>query len=462
MTTGASSLERTLEALLATPLPELVARPWFDRFALWSILRWYVPLSRLWATAAVARGDVDAFAADADLAPLRGPRRSLAAILLRDLDVAASAADSAERRWLEGLFGTRRLAAADVAALETERRHCSHAYMAQRLRFIPLLPAADPPKVRWAVPSPDSATETWRHVLANPAAAFASFPSDPAIAQSPPHPVRGGRAWWLRFASPAAHLADTVTARVVEPSDRARLTIIAGHGLLVDSELWRTSFGLAEVLLGHGCRVVEPTSPWHGRRTPPGSYGGEPFIATAPAGPLALFLAQVAETAALVRWCRATFGGPVAVAGISLTSFVAQLVASHCGPWPADAWPDGVLLMVHHQRPAELAWRSRLAIGLGADRALEAAGWTPARLEPWNRSAAATPRPVIAPERIVSVLGQADTVTPFEGGAALAESWRLPAANRFVSPGGHFSTPIGALGNGVALRRFIEVATGRP
>lgn len=449
-------LDRTLEAVIAAPVGELIARPWFDRFALWGLLRWYVPLSRLWAAATAP--SIDAFAADAGLAPLGGARRVLARALMDQHATAARAARAADERWEAALFAGAPVAPQHVAALELERRAASHAYMVQRLRFLPLLRGVDPPQVRWDVPAPDRAAAVWRAALDDPARAFAAPDPPPEVRRSPACATAVGAVSWLRLASPA--MGDTVTARVTEPlGARARLTVVIGHGLLVDAELWRTTIGAADAFVAQGCRVVEPTSPWHGRRMPAGHYGGEPFIATAPVGPLALLAAQVQETAAIVAWCRAAFGGPVAVGGVSMSSFAAQLVASHCGAWPAPARPDAVLLVVHHGAPGDLLWSSRLATGLGADRALMRAGWTADRLAPFGRAIAPTAHPAIAPDRIVSLVGRTDAVTPFAGGRALCDAWRLPEANRFALPGGHFSAPIAALRDRRPFERFVAVAT---
>jgi hypothetical protein len=45
--------------LLASPLGALVARPWFDRAALWGLARWYFPLSHALAAATAADGSIE-------------------------------------------------------------------------------------------------------------------------------------------------------------------------------------------------------------------------------------------------------------------------------------------------------------------------------------------------------------------------------------------------------------------
>jgi hypothetical protein len=116
--------------------------------------------------------------------------------------------------------------------------------------------------------------------------------------------------------------------------------------------------------------------------------------------------------------------------------------------------------VVHHGDPGQLLWSSRLATGLGADGALASAGWTARRLEPFSTAIAPTDRPGIAPDRVVSLLGRTDAVTPFAGGEDLCQAWGLPAANRIVLPGGHFSAPLAALRDRRPFARFVTVLRG--
>jgi hypothetical protein len=226
---------------------------------------------------------------------------------------------------------------------------------------------------------------------------------------------------------------------------------------MVEGELWRASIGTAEALAASGLRAVELTSPWHGRRALPGWYGGEPFLGTAPLGPLRLFAAQAREAAIAIAWCRARWGGSVGLAGVSMGSFVAQLVASHAALWPAASRPDGVLLITHHGHLAEVLRDSALARGIGMQAVLAAAGWTEGALRPWAELADPTPNPAIPPERIISLLATGDVVTPFAGGRALADAWAIPAANRFLIGHGHFTAAVAIGRNHAPIARFREI-----
>ena len=62
--------------------------------------------------------------------------------------------------------------------------------------------------------------------------------------------------------------------------------------------------------------------------------------------------------------------------------------------------------------------------------------------------------PAIARESIFVVLGTADDVTPFDGGAALAARWRVPPDNQFHRPQGHFSLSQGLIPDNAPLLRF--------
>ena len=93
----------------------------------------------------------------------------------------------------------------------------------------------------------------------------------------------------------------------------------------------------------------------------PGYYGGEPFYALGPTSSLDLIAGQAVEAALLVDWSRRRFGGKVTIAGISLTSFVAQQAASHCHLWSAEARPDAVMLINHSARIENVAFGGALA-----------------------------------------------------------------------------------------------------
>src|SRR3546814_9147411 len=54
------------------PLGSLLMRPWYDRLAVKLVARWFLPLSRAWATALESGGSEARFAADLGLDGLPG------------------------------------------------------------------------------------------------------------------------------------------------------------------------------------------------------------------------------------------------------------------------------------------------------------------------------------------------------------------------------------------------------
>jgi len=70
--------------------------------------------------------------------------------------------------------------------------------------------------------------------------------------------------------------------------------------------------------------------------------------------------------------------------------------------------------------------------------------------------------PAVAPERIVTLLGNRDNVTPFESGLPLIKSWGVPEENTFVWDRGHFSVPMTLIRDQRPLQRFCAVMGNSP
>jgi hypothetical protein len=203
--------------------------------------------------------------------------------------------------------------------------------------------------------------------------------------------------------------------------------------------------------------VVEPVSPYHGLRAMPGRYGGEPFFAAAPTSSIDLIAGQAIESALLIAWCRGRYGGKVALAGISMTSFVAQQVASRCHLWPAEARPDAVMLISHSGRIEDVTFGGALAMTLGLDRALARGGWSREALAGLSQLIDPMGRPSLPASRIVSVLGETDRWVPYDDGLAVAERWRLPEANVFRYPLGHLGMPVQLTRDDAPFARLRQV-----
>lgn len=424
----------------------------FDRPALWGILRLWLPTSRLWAAAMAARGDIDRFLAEVPLAtpPARDLRKRLATFEARRRTYEDAAA-----AWEDALFGEASTAARSQA--EKRRAHAALALTAQRLRFLDLVPGRRIPASRFEVPTPSEFAATYGASLHEPWRLYT--PSTvPVVAVSGRVPTRHGEDYWLRFPSPSARVNDIAWARVYQPRGVVDPpTVIFGNGVFVEFDHLGTFSGGIAALRRQGVRIIEIEAPWHGRRRQPGRYGGEPFLGTAPLGPLDLFTAQAQELAVLVDWCRRTSRGAVAVAGASMGSLAAGLAASHAPHWPESMRPDALALLTAADELVGLSARSTLTRGIGLTDALHAAGWSDAALRPWHALGALAEHAPLPPERIVAVLGTRDSILPYAAGRTLATRWRLRPENLFVTGGGHFTAQLAVALDPRPLRRLCEV-----
>ncbi len=447
-----------VERLMRSPVGAIVARPWFDPVALHVITRRYLPLSRAWAAALAAGGSVERFLAAVPVAGASAGLRDRAAPALERIARLGEAAAHAAGRWEDAAFGAGRCEGAALAGIERQRLAAAHALMAGRASFSFLSRRGSLPAVRFAVADAAEVEARYGDWLAAPERAYAAPSPLPEVDESGRFAGAGATGYWIRFASPSAAMADTVYARVSEPEGAADPpTLIFGHGLFVEAEHWRGMQSVTRMLCGAGVRVVEPESPWHGRRTPPGTYGGERFIATAPAGAFDLFAAQARETAVIIDWCRRSSRGPVAVGGLSLGALVAQLVGVHSRRWPAAMRPDALLLVTCCDRLDSVVLEGSLGRALGLPEALAARGWSAESLARWRPLTDPLGAPAVAPGDIVAVLGSRDDLTPFALGRALFERWGVPRENLFVRRQGHFSAALGLLHDVSHLRRLCAV-----
>jgi hypothetical protein len=436
--------------LFTSPLGALLARPWIDRAGL-AALRWYMPLSRLWAAANAAGGDSERFREEVGVPlPALWSGARLRAVLSRH-DRAKTAAEAARDAWEQALFGAND---ADADQLDRARRLAATRHLATRAWLSPLLFPNRPPLARWNIDPPGTVGDD---VLAT--GAFGAM----AIEESRSFVRHGLREYWLRGASPSRPLlsragSEILYARVVEPAEApAVATLVFGNGLCQEFELLPIGRDAGRRLAELGWRVIEPISPYHGLRAMPGFYGGEPFFAAAPSAALDLVVGQALEAAHLMAWSRGRFGGPLALAGISLTSFVTQLVASVCDRWPAEARPDAAMLISHAGRIEDVTFGGALATTLGFAQALIAAGWSRADLARLARAIDPAPEPALPPSRIVSVLGETDRWLPYGDGVAVARQWALPEENIFRYRLGHLGMPVQLLRDSAPFERLRRV-----
>ena len=450
-----------MNALFASSLGGLLARSWVDPVGLAAMRRWYFPLSRLWAAANAAGEDIGRFGAEIG-APLPGfwPSSYVSSLLRRNAR-ARLASEIARQQWETTIFAGSDTS--DAGSLDTRRRRAASRHLATRAIFYPLLFPRRPPVARWDIPDVATVRRAFGSLLSRPADLYTA-PLDTGSLEVSQAFVRNGlREYWLRARTPAARLdkwrgSEMLYARVVEPVDAASAaTLIFGGGLCLEFDLLCVAQDPGSRLAALGWRVVEPISPFHGLRAMPDRYGGEPFFASAPASTIDLVAGQAIETALLIAWCRARFGGKVALAGISMTSFVAQQVASYCGTWVPAARPDGVMLISHSGRIERVTFGGVLSDALGFGRALLDGGWTPDALESLSALFDPAAEPAVPPRCIISVLGETDRWVPYADGLEVARRWKVPDANIFRYRLGHLGMPVQLMRDTAPFARLRQV-----
>lgn len=434
-----------MNVLFGSPVGALLARPWVDPVGLYGLRRWYLPLSRLWAAANLAGTDVARFREEIGRAlPAFWSEPRLQRLLTRH-GRARARAEETRTAWEAALFDP--AADGDPERLDRDRRNAATAHLATRALFYPLLFSRRPPLARWRIDAPEQAERELGRMLDDPSTLYSAPIALESLSVSRSFLSNGLREYWLRAPTPSARLrqrpgSETLYARVIEPADGTSDTLVFGNGLCVECELMSMDRGPGPQLAALGWRVIEPVSPYHGLRAMPGFYGGEPFFAASPTSSMDLIAGQAIESALLIAWAHARFGGKVALAGISMSSFVAQLAASHCPLWPPGARPDGALLISHSGRVEDVTFGGALAAMLGLDRALVEAGWSRESLGRLSRLIDPAETPALPPSRIVSALGETDRWVPFRDGLALAQRWGLPEDNLFRYRFGHLGMPV--------------------
>ncbi len=430
--------------------------PFVDRLTMYALRRLFFPSSRLWAAAESADLDGDAFCDDLGLTLSARQRDKLSRALSRTAD-RRRAAGLADAAWQDAFFGDRPTDRAARLCLEAARRDARHRYYSARGQFRFLL-GQDVPLVRRRPVSPADVEAVYGHAVDNPGDLFRPGDRLPPVEKSATVEVDGTRHYWLRFTSPYERLGDPVYVHVYEPIDMADPpTVILGHGICVEFDHWQGLLDEAQVLSRQGIRVLRPEAPYHGRRRPLGYYGGEWVIAESPLSSLDTFVGAVHERAAMISWCRAQGHHTVAIGGSSLGAMMAIVTAEQSHDWPAHLRPDGLIMITQCERPIEGLVGGAIARMFGSQENKRMDGWTDELLQRYLGILEPKRAPVMPAERIVSILGEYDTATPFKSGKALITRWRVPAENSFIWPCGHFTVPIRLARDPAPLRRFAGV-----
>lgn len=437
-----------LDPLVPRVVGQVFFRPWWDALGVPLVAGVYFPLSRAWAAATAAGGDARALGHMLDIA------RPGAVLLRRAHGVGRLARlyGRAEALWRDAFF-TSGVNAGELAAVARRRDRAAFRFMIARRSFLPWLRQVPP--VRWDVATPDDVWARHGERARGQQPAYPA-PAYPDIEVSGVLATARTRQYWLRFPSPV--LGDTAWAHVYEPASApAKTTMIFLHGIAVDGDMWPEAGDTFSGLLERGIRIVRPTGPWHGRRMLHGFYGGEPIIGRGLLGMLDAFQAALAEVAVLTRWAREAGSRTVVLSGVSLGSLTAQVTATACRAWPPEMQADVLFLIATSGSMTDVAFGGSLAKSLGIPQRLADAGWTSEALEPWLALLEPHDPAVMAPERIVMVLGEADDLTPFAGGSALARRWQVPAENLFLRPQGHFSVALGLLCDPAPIDRLLAI-----
>ncbi len=449
-----------LRRFLRGRIGAFVARPWLDSVSLALFRDWWFPMSRAWAAATAAGGEIAPFAEGVGIEQGALTRLGWLQRALDEVETLRLRAETAEQDWAM-LMASSAGPLAEAVAAEESRLDAAHALATARFRFAFLARNRRVPACRWDTPTAEMVEARHGARLADPDTAYA-LPFDLAQAAQSVVPTRRlpgpwGDEYWIQFGPSTGWMDTPCRAHVWEPSGVSNPpTVLHLHGIGIESDQMRMPVGEVERLVRRGLRVIAPEAPWHGSRRPRGWYGGEPFVATTPLGPLDFFAAALPELAVLTAWARRIGGAPVGWVGHSLGSLTAQLAATHAQGWPEAARPDAMLLFTTAEGMDLIGLSGTLARAFGLDRQLLRRGWTAPALQRWSVLTNPLGMPVMGPERIVMVLGQKDSVTPFEAGLAIARRWGVAADRLFLRPQGHFSVPAGLAVDETPIDVFVR------
>ncbi len=430
--------------------------PFFDPACSWMLRRLYLPASRLWAAAHIADGSPRRFY-DAVPMPRRVDDGSRLENALARFDKARATAVAIETEWQKVFFGPEENSPAYRTAVEAARLDASHIYYAARKNFSFLINRYVP-AIQLEIANPDEVANIYGNAQGNPADFFAVPVPMPKVEVSRSIRTSLGKDYWLRFKSPSERLGDMAYARVHEPDGVTDPpTIIYGHGVCVEFDHWRGLIEETYNLCTAGFRVIRPEAPWHGRRRPLEFFGGERLIGVFPTGSLDAFTGAVREWSVLADWSRRTSGGSVSFGGTSLGALTAQLAADRSHHWEERLRPDGLFLITHSANMTNMVLQGEISKIFEGTNNARAKGWTIDALNSYYRLLDPSHMPPIPPDKIVTLLGKRDTVTPFESALPLVQSWGVPKENTFVWNRGHFSVPMTLIRDQRPLRRFCTV-----
>jgi pimeloyl-ACP methyl ester carboxylesterase len=429
---------------------KLILRPWFDTVALGFVAKWFCPLSRAWAAASTSNGSVEEFSDDL---ALPGLNLSQYAGALRKISQSHRAFRMICDDWENAFFDDANPSPGELVDYHIELFKGERHQLSMRRHFLSLRPHLDP--LKWDISTPGQVAELQAsHSIETP------FPSpvDTEITQSASVPGEWGDEFHLKMHSSTGYPADLARAHVFMPADgEVRGTFVFLHGVGLEPVIWDALAYPAKALTRQGIRVVLPTGPWHGRRTPDGLFGGENILRCGPLGFIEGFQSWVSEVALWIRWANATASAPVGIGGVSLGALTAQLAASAANEWPETDQPDALILITTTNDMTAIAFDSSMVEQLRIKEEIQNHGWTAETLKPLLPFLQPGDSPGLSAKKIVMLLGSADRVTPFPGGVALVERWKVPDTNLFIRKQGHFSGALGLSHDAAPLQRFADL-----
>ncbi len=429
---------------LAGPHGNLILRPWFDTIALNFVASWFCPLSRAWAAASISDGLIDRFREELDV-----PSLNLAqfASAIRKVSIAHAEFRDISEAWERIFFTTKDPAQRDLIDSYTALFKSEQRQLAMRRFFLSLRPHVPP--LKWEIATPEEVEAKQAGRLAG---CMFTNPENSEIVQSASILGEWGEEYHLKMCAPVGSTDDIARAHVFMPEDgEVKGTL---HGIGLEPVMWDALAHPAKALTRQGIRVVLPTGPWHGRRAPKGLFGGEHILRRGPLGFIEGFHAWVSEVALWIRWARTTADAPVGLGGVSLGALTAQIAATAASDWSESDRPDALLLITTTGDMRSVAFESNIGEKLGLTNEIKNYGWTEENLERWLPLLQPGQSLAVKPEKIVMLLGSADRLTPFEGGVALAEQWKIPEENLFIRRQGHFSGALGLSHDATPLKRF--------
>jgi pimeloyl-ACP methyl ester carboxylesterase len=458
--------------LITSPLGLPMETKWYERLRMQS-LHCDFATARIAAAARVAsEGNVDDFLKELGLALNAAPRlrQRIGKALLAYKTVDNEFTDICQR-W-ESVFWdkqTTNYSHEERVFLEQTRREKATQWVRPTNLFGFLGRNELIPAVRFNIPTPDTVFAKYAYVLNNPHLLYGAPDELPELNISWAVPGPAGKEYWIRFATPSSSLRDTVYARVYEPHEPNHpshglptLIYASGLGMVYDQSLyWPEEEYLGRSLAKQGYRVILVESPWHGRRTPSGSYSGERCLAEVPTSFIELYSAQVREMAILIGWARGLEAPVVTVGGLSLGGILAQQVASWCGTWPKSLRPDTVIMVANCGRATRSLINSAIGHELGVDEAIQRAGWDAKHLQGLHPLLDPKPKPGLNPSQIFAILGQHDRTTPYPFAARMLDDWEVPQTNRRIWKTGHFGVFVRMIRR-PEVKQFITDAMKQP